>query len=201
MLKDVYGFRDDEEEAEPAFVNEYAALQTAFDLEWIRLQVGFDAEVDRAARELKEKLLEVHIDPVNWALYEQHFAKSFEAFRSRSALFALGSGKPQAKEAANGLGVNGAAAAGSETNLVPLKGSIPRIPLLPVPSTMRVSRRPNARRSSSARMSISKAKGVSGQKGIDAEMSSEQGSVRDAAIATVTKVGSNILSQYSSYFN
>ena len=194
MLQNMFELDGD---AEPTFVNEFAALQTVFDLDWIAMQVGFDDDIYHLVREVKEKLLEVHIDPVNWALYESHFGKSLEHFRARSALFALGALKTKSKDAERN-NMNGSGPA-SETNLVPLKGSIARIPLLPVPSTMRVSRRNRLRKSSSSRRSNGKEKASAGQ--TKPEMSSEQGSVRDAAIATVTKVGTNILSQYSSYFN
>mmetsp|Transcript_14800 Transcript_14800/g.17919 ORF Transcript_14800/g.17919 Transcript_14800/m.17919 type:complete len:274 (-) Transcript_14800:1512-2333(-) len=194
----VFEMTNDVEIYSPTFVNEPAALQTLFDIEWLKVQLKFSEccpkESKASLSMLLSGLLETHIDPVNWALLEKQFKQNVsESAKNSELLFLTSTGANPYQGKLTTRMKKGTA---TPSTFIPFNSTIPRIPLLPIPSTMRASRKTMGRR---AMLNVKNSLKRTESSNLRSSKSNNSENVRDKAFAKVSQVGSNLLSQASSW--
>ncbi|GBG34729.1 Conserved oligomeric Golgi complex subunit 1 [Hondaea fermentalgiana] len=204
--------------------NEPAALQTIFDLHWFEwlLLVDQDQEESNALPSLMERLVDIHVDTVNWTLQESQLLARIKVYRERNALLFGPSLMVKARaaktwtatseyafESAGDPQDSPATSVYDTNNLLHLgylpTQTLPRIPLLPIPSNIRSmhSRLASHRKRTSSRTLASPtAQGSGTSSSGSSPGSSTTASVEAAAaLKSIGQVGSNLFSQASSWLN
>lgn len=198
--------------------NEPAALQTIFDLHWFEwlLLVDQKQEATNEIPQLIESLVEVHVDTVNWTLQEPHLLTRIKIYRDRNALLfgpslmvkarAAKTWTASSEYAFESAGESQESYSVYDTNNMLHLGylptnTLPRIPLLPIPSNVR-SMRSNAaaqRRGTTSRaLSSPSAKSRSSASSAHGEKATTEAAT---ALKSIGQVGSNLFSQASSWLN
>mmetsp|Transcript_13543 Transcript_13543/g.25050 ORF Transcript_13543/g.25050 Transcript_13543/m.25050 type:complete len:1043 (+) Transcript_13543:341-3469(+) len=194
--------------------NEAGALQVLFDLYWFLWLLDLEASDDGGGNNIRQLIEQVedgdHIDPINWAIYDPLLQGRIRAYRERNALLfgptltvkaalALRGGlvleqsqEEEALEVASAYDSNNVLHLGYLGNK-----TISRIPLLPIPSTMRLaqSKRPAPRRTSGSSRTLTSRRS-SGQGPASGSAVKED---TKAALKAMGQVGSNLFSQASSW--
>eukprot|EP00516_Mucochytrium_quahogii_P004408 CAMPEP_0203753196 /NCGR_PEP_ID=MMETSP0098-20131031/7000_1 /ASSEMBLY_ACC=CAM_ASM_000208 /TAXON_ID=96639 /ORGANISM=" , Strain NY0313808BC1" /LENGTH=983 /DNA_ID=CAMNT_0050643683 /DNA_START=133 /DNA_END=3080 /DNA_ORIENTATION=+ len=182
--------------------NEPGALQTYFDLQWFEWLLFVNNEPkDNLLPDICDELVSVHIDPIDWTIYEPLLNKRVVMYRERNALlfgpnlivksqFEKSTGKAPTDTLST--------PATYDTNNILHLGymgnkTLPRVPLLPIPSTMRTMRHKLAiqRKRASSNRSISSAASPTNATSSNAEDGS-------STLNLMGQVGSNLFSQASS---
>ena len=107
--------------------NEAAAMQTIFDMRW--LEWLLNSKVDNESIVLIEKVIEYHIDPVDWMVYEPHMESRINRHCNQSVLL-FG---PLLLSSTRKRSISPDSSVSNMGNLLYLGSkTLPRIPLLPI---------------------------------------------------------------------
>jgi len=184
--------------------NQLAGLQTIFDLLWFDWLLCIRNQGKNELQELVDEVLMDHVDSVDWELCEKIFHSRFIAYRRRNSLLfgaiLLVKAENKPSDPVEGKADKQATSTIDNDNVLYLghlgTNTLPRIPLLPIPSSFRMQHR-SAMVSKAPRMGPA----TLGSPHQKAKTSSAFQDDATKALKSIGQVGSNFLSQASSFFN